>query len=264
MHDRLWVTLPERRDANGTGVWQSGGMPRIATDLRACSVLIGADVVISACARDHWSWRWAARLTGCYEKVRTPPDVRAKIHAQRRCGAIDRSHGRAPVEASPRGPLGCHRRPSVREAPRRLALRARGVTALVSARRGINMDNIASIAIFATRIAPTSRVRALKAARRSSFTSSTRAGWNRPRRSASRDAPRVGRRPAHGQRATDHLLTKAGRKSDHLSLLSIAQPRTRVAFHLVRSREGGSHQLGWCGPLIGRNVPRARTLPPGV
>jgi len=25
--------------------------------------LIGADILISACARDHWSWRWAARLT---------------------------------------------------------------------------------------------------------------------------------------------------------------------------------------------------------
>jgi hypothetical protein len=45
---------------------------------RPTGSLIGADVVISACARDHWSWRWAARLTGRYDKVRTPPDVRAK------------------------------------------------------------------------------------------------------------------------------------------------------------------------------------------
>ena len=45
---------------------------------RPTGSLIGADVVISACARDHWSWRWAARLTGCYDRVRTPPDVRAK------------------------------------------------------------------------------------------------------------------------------------------------------------------------------------------
>jgi hypothetical protein len=45
---------------------------------RPTGSLIGADVVISACARDHWTWRWAARLTGCYEKVRMPPDVRAK------------------------------------------------------------------------------------------------------------------------------------------------------------------------------------------
>ena len=45
---------------------------------RPTGSLIGADIVISACARDHWSWRWAARLTGCYERVRMPPDVRAK------------------------------------------------------------------------------------------------------------------------------------------------------------------------------------------
>jgi hypothetical protein len=29
-------------------------------------------------ARYHWSWRWASRLTGRYDKVRTPPDVSAK------------------------------------------------------------------------------------------------------------------------------------------------------------------------------------------
>ena len=45
---------------------------------RPTGSLIGADVVISACAPDHWSWRWAARLKGCHDKVRTPPDVRAK------------------------------------------------------------------------------------------------------------------------------------------------------------------------------------------
>jgi hypothetical protein len=45
---------------------------------RATGSLIGADIVISACVRDHWSWRWAARLTGRYGKVRTPPDAWAK------------------------------------------------------------------------------------------------------------------------------------------------------------------------------------------
>jgi hypothetical protein len=56
-----------------------------------------ADVVISACARDHWSWRWAARLTGCYDKVRTPPDVRAKTTPNDAAArSIDRSHGRSP------------------------------------------------------------------------------------------------------------------------------------------------------------------------
>lgn len=48
---------------------------------RPTGSLIGADIVISACARDHWSWRWAARLTGCYDRARTPPDVRLKTNA---------------------------------------------------------------------------------------------------------------------------------------------------------------------------------------
>ena len=38
--------------------------------------LIAADLLMSACARDHWSWRMAARIWGRYEKVGTPPDVR--------------------------------------------------------------------------------------------------------------------------------------------------------------------------------------------
>jgi hypothetical protein len=41
--------------------------------------LIGADIVLSACARDHWSWRTAGRLTGCFDEVRVPPDVRRKV-----------------------------------------------------------------------------------------------------------------------------------------------------------------------------------------
>jgi hypothetical protein len=41
--------------------------------------LIGADIVMSACSKDHWSWRIAGRLTGCYEKIRVPPDVRRKV-----------------------------------------------------------------------------------------------------------------------------------------------------------------------------------------
>lgn len=44
----------------------------------ASSTLIAADLLICACARDHWSWRLAARITGRWEKLRTPPDVRLK------------------------------------------------------------------------------------------------------------------------------------------------------------------------------------------
>lgn len=43
--------------------------------------LIAADLLISACARDHWSWRLAARVFGRYERVQTPPDVRMKTRA---------------------------------------------------------------------------------------------------------------------------------------------------------------------------------------
>jgi hypothetical protein len=45
---------------------------------RPTGTLLGADLLISACARDHWSWRWAGRLTGRYDKIGAPPDVRAK------------------------------------------------------------------------------------------------------------------------------------------------------------------------------------------
>ena len=46
---------------------------------RPTQTLLGADVVLCAGAKDHWSWRWAGRITGCYERVRVPPDVRKKI-----------------------------------------------------------------------------------------------------------------------------------------------------------------------------------------
>lgn len=42
--------------------------------------LIAADLLMSACARDHWTWRIAARVVGRYEKTGTPPDVR--MHAR--------------------------------------------------------------------------------------------------------------------------------------------------------------------------------------
>ncbi|MEZ4398567.1 MAG: DUF4336 domain-containing protein [Kofleriaceae bacterium] len=46
---------------------------------RPTQTLLGADLVISATARDHWTWRWAARVTGCYGQLRVPPDVRKKL-----------------------------------------------------------------------------------------------------------------------------------------------------------------------------------------
>ncbi|MFL5307842.1 MAG: DUF4336 domain-containing protein [Polyangia bacterium] len=58
---------------------------------RPTGSLIGADLAIRASARDHWTWRWVARLTGCYEKLRAPPDVRAKTKRNEAAAtAIDR------------------------------------------------------------------------------------------------------------------------------------------------------------------------------
>lgn len=46
---------------------------------RPTQTLLGADIVLCASAKDHWTWRWAARITGCYERVRVPPDVRKQL-----------------------------------------------------------------------------------------------------------------------------------------------------------------------------------------
>jgi hypothetical protein len=46
---------------------------------RPTETLLGADIVLCAGAKDHWTCRFAARVTGFYEQVRVPPDVRKKI-----------------------------------------------------------------------------------------------------------------------------------------------------------------------------------------
>ena len=46
---------------------------------RPTQTLLGADIVLAAGAGDHWTWRLAGRLTGCYERLRVPPDVRKKL-----------------------------------------------------------------------------------------------------------------------------------------------------------------------------------------
>lgn len=43
---------------------------------RPTQTLLGADIALCASAHDHWTCRFAARLTGFYERVRVPPDVR--------------------------------------------------------------------------------------------------------------------------------------------------------------------------------------------
>lgn len=47
----------------------------------ASGSLIAADFLMSACARDHWTWRLAARVWGRYGQAKTPPDVRWNTRA---------------------------------------------------------------------------------------------------------------------------------------------------------------------------------------
>ncbi|HEY0705436.1 MAG TPA: DUF4336 domain-containing protein [Polyangia bacterium] len=53
---------------------------------RPTQTLLGADVALGADVKDHWTWRWAARITGCYERLRVPPDVRKKIQDKSAAG----------------------------------------------------------------------------------------------------------------------------------------------------------------------------------
>jgi hypothetical protein len=46
---------------------------------RPTQSLLGADIVCSAGVHDHFTWRFGARITGCYERVRVPPDARKKL-----------------------------------------------------------------------------------------------------------------------------------------------------------------------------------------
>jgi hypothetical protein len=41
--------------------------------------LFGADVVLHADEKDHWTWRFGARITGCFKRPSVPPDVRKKV-----------------------------------------------------------------------------------------------------------------------------------------------------------------------------------------
>jgi hypothetical protein len=69
-------------DASGIELFPLDGVPFLDETLvfhRSTRTLLGADVVLRADAKDHFSWRLAARLTGCFERVRVPPDVRKKV-----------------------------------------------------------------------------------------------------------------------------------------------------------------------------------------
>jgi hypothetical protein len=38
--------------------------------------LIGADLMMCGCPADHWTWRWASRVCGQYQRYKANPDVR--------------------------------------------------------------------------------------------------------------------------------------------------------------------------------------------
>jgi hypothetical protein len=46
---------------------------------RPTQTLLGADLVVWADEADHWTWRFAARIMGCFKRVRVSPDVRKKV-----------------------------------------------------------------------------------------------------------------------------------------------------------------------------------------
>lgn len=50
---------------------------------RPTRTLLGADVVLRARPEDHWTWRFAARIMGCHDRLRVPPDVKHKLPDKR-------------------------------------------------------------------------------------------------------------------------------------------------------------------------------------
>ena len=64
----------------------------------ASGSLIAADLVMSACAKDHFTWRVAARLFGRPGKVMTPPDVRLHTRSSADVAASVARFGALPLQ----------------------------------------------------------------------------------------------------------------------------------------------------------------------
>lgn len=75
---------------------------------RPTQTLLGADIVCSAGSSDHFTWRWGARLTGCYGRVRVPPDARKKLEDKADCASAARDAG-TPCRAADHRARGHHR-----------------------------------------------------------------------------------------------------------------------------------------------------------
>jgi len=65
---------------------------------RPTGSLIGADLLISAGPEDHWTWRWAARVTRCYQRIRVPPDVRKATAPSEAVARAIESMAKLPIE----------------------------------------------------------------------------------------------------------------------------------------------------------------------
>jgi hypothetical protein len=77
IHDAAWgeqVPEFEALPLRGVPFWDETVLYH-----RPTQTLLGVDIVCSAGAQDHWTWRCAARITGCWERLRIPPDARKKI-----------------------------------------------------------------------------------------------------------------------------------------------------------------------------------------
>ncbi|MEO8549895.1 MAG: DUF4336 domain-containing protein [Kofleriaceae bacterium] len=79
----LEITDPRFTDAvPELALFPLAGVPFLDETLlyhRPTETLFGADVVLRADEKDHWTWRFAARVTGCFKRTAVPPDVRKKV-----------------------------------------------------------------------------------------------------------------------------------------------------------------------------------------
>lgn len=70
---RLASSLPEFRMVPLAGV---PFLEETAFFHEPSRTLIAADLMISGCRKDHWTWRWVSRACGQYGRFKLPPDVR--------------------------------------------------------------------------------------------------------------------------------------------------------------------------------------------
>lgn len=65
---------------------------------RESGTLVGADVMMCGCAKDHFTWRWVSRVLGQYGRHKAPPDVRWNTKASAELTEALGALGRLPVK----------------------------------------------------------------------------------------------------------------------------------------------------------------------